>query len=88
MDDNIALLISVILTIIIGGAGIGILTKLRSFLRNLAELVIAVDNCLDEDCSKEEVKAIVKELQETIDDGLGIWSFVVDLISKVLRRGV
>ncbi len=85
MDDNIVLLGSVLLTILIGSIGAGILIRLRSFIRNLAELAIAIDDCLDKDCTELEVRTINTELKETIADGLGLWSALVGLFS---RKGV
>ena len=82
MDDNLVLLSSILLTILIGSIGAGILIRLRSFLRNLAELTIAIDNCLDKDCTQEEIRIINTELKESVADGLGLLSAVVGLFSK------
>jgi hypothetical protein len=78
VDDNIILLISVIATIALGG----VFWRFRSLLRNIAELLLAVEKCLDGDCTTDEVKAIIKELQETVADGLGVWAWILSKLGK------
>lgn len=83
MEDQILIIIASVITIVLGLIGGGFLTKFRSFLGNLKESITAIENLMTNGATSEEVDIAIKELKETVEDGLGIWN----AIAKVLTRG-
>lgn len=82
MDDQTVILLGILTTLVIGLVG-GVLTKkLRGFLKNVSDLSLALNDCLDEDCTSNEINRIAKELKETAESGLGIIIFFKGIIGK------
>lgn len=82
MDDNIVLLISILITIAVGGIGSAVLIRFRSFLKNLSELIVAINFCVKDGCTSDELKKVVVEMEETVEDGLGIWSYLIKTFGR------
>ena len=76
------MIIALVVTLILSGVGAGLLKRFRSFLKNLRELIIANEQCLDEDCTQQEMKDIIREMGELVTDGLGIWSALTNLFNR------
>jgi len=82
MDENLLIIIASVITIIAGLISGGILIKLRSFLGNLQELLAALQALITNGATTEEIETAIKELQETAEDGLGLFGAIKGIFIK------
>ena len=82
MDDNLFALIALVVTLIVSGAGAVIIKQGRSLLKNLSELLIAAEKCIEDDCTVDELKNVIKEAKESLEDGLGIQKAILSVFKR------
>ena len=82
MDDQVLIIIAAIVTIIIGLVGGSLLSKFKSFLGNLKELIEALEALITNGATEDEIQIAIKELKETTEDGLGLMAAIINVFKR------
>lgn len=82
MDNQILIIIIAIVTIIIGLISGSILSKFKSFLGNLKELIEALEALITNGATEDEIQTAIKELKETAEDGLGLMATIINIFKR------